>query len=657
MKKWVQALIVIVFVVLCAGSVLADPATQQIPFTRETTLDVPADYTFRFSLWDVVSGGAETPNRVWWEEKTLSLADPTINTFLGSVTDPAQRSGYLGDVDFSQQYWVQVEKREANDTYTVLGSRTMFTMPPYAMWSAQGGNVTSVIAGNGLTGTGTKGDVALSVNTGAGLTTAADGSLEIASNGVANSMIVNSAVTKSKIGGLSYGAITYGSAMGNLEQNNNLFWDLANYRLGLGIITPQEQLHLSGNLRLPTTTGAAGQIKIGSTPFIHAYGTDNTFIGLSAGNTSMTGSYNSAIGAGALALNTTGYSNTAGGASALIYNTTGYGNTATGAFSLRGNTTGNNNVANGAEALYGNTTGYNNTAMGRYSLNINTTGYGNTASGSHSLLNNSSGSANTGLGWYAGDSNTTGSNNTFVGYLADAASGALTNATAIGSSAIVGQSNSLVLGSTGVNVGIGTSTPTVALDVNRNSSWLIGRFKNSATTGDRTAMVRFENGDTTPVMWNIGAGGAGNGIGQTSGQFYLESASYGVAMSVEKNKNIHFYPSGGGSCNLSNGASGWSCSSDRDLKENFTEIDKQQILDHLSAMPVTMWNMKGTTVKHIGPVAQDFYAAFNVGEDDRHINTVDEGGVSLAAIQALYDIVKKQQQEIEELKAMIKAGR
>jgi hypothetical protein len=163
-------------------------------------------------------------------------------------------------------------------------------------------------------------------------------------------------------------------------------------------------------------------------------------------------------------------------------------------------------------------------------------------------------------------------------------------------------------------------------------------------------------------MWNIGAGGSGNGIGQTSGQFYLESATSGVAMSVEKNKNIHFYPSGGGSCNLSNGASGWSCSSDRDLKENFTEIDKQEILDHLSSMPVTMWNMKGTDVKHIGPVAQDFYAAFSVGEDERHINTVDANGVSLAAIQALYDIVKadrdiikKQQQEIDELKSMIKS--
>ena len=34
-------------------------------------------------------------------------------------------------------------------------------------------------------------------------------------------------------------------------------------------------------------------------------------------------------------------------------------------------------------------------------------------------------------------------------------------------------------------------------------------------------------------------------------------------------------------------------------------------------------------------MAQDFYAAFGLGADDKHITTVDEGGVALAAIQGL----------------------
>lgn len=38
---------------------------------------------------------------------------------------------------------------------------------------------------------------------------------------------------------------------------------------------------------------------------------------------------------------------------------------------------------------------------------------------------------------------------------------------------------------------------------------------------------------------------------------------------------------------------------------------------------------------HLGPMAQDFHAAFNVGMDDKHMATVDEEGVALAAIQGL----------------------
>jgi DNA-binding transcriptional MerR regulator len=40
-------------------------------------------------------------------------------------------------------------------------------------------------------------------------------------------------------------------------------------------------------------------------------------------------------------------------------------------------------------------------------------------------------------------------------------------------------------------------------------------------------------------------------------------------------------------------------------------------------------------------MAQDFYAAFNVGEDDRHITSIDEDGVALAAIKALNALSKQ----------------
>jgi hypothetical protein len=76
--------------------------------------------------------------------------------------------------------------------------------------------------------------------------------------------------------------------------------------------------------------------------------------------------------------------------------------------------------------------------------------------------------------------------------------------------------------------------------------------------------------------------------------------------------------------------------SDRKAKENFKPIDSRDVLDKVAVLPLTRWNYKGDkSSEHIGPMAQDFYAAFGVGPDDKHIATVDADGVALAAIQGL----------------------
>ncbi len=86
------------------------------------------------------------------------------------------------------------------------------------------------------------------------------------------------------------------------------------------------------------------------------------------------------------------------------------------------------------------------------------------------------------------------------------------------------------------------------------------------------------------------------------------------------------------------GGGSWSSVSDRNLKENVKEVDSQALLASLAQVPVSTWNYKtqDDSIRHIGPMAQDFYAAFGVGENDTHITTVDADGVALAAIQALY---------------------
>lgn len=106
---------------------------------------------------------------------------------------------------------------------------------------------------------------------------------------------------------------------------------------------------------------------------------------------------------------------------------------------------------------------------------------------------------------------------------------------------------------------------------------------------------------------------------------------------------------------------GVALTSDRNAKENFSPINTSAVLEKVAAMPITSWRYKNDEATHIGPVAQDFHAAFNLnGNDDKRISVVDEGGVALAAIQGLNQKLKEKdaqiqdlQKSIAELKAMV----
>ncbi len=90
-------------------------------------------------------------------------------------------------------------------------------------------------------------------------------------------------------------------------------------------------------------------------------------------------------------------------------------------------------------------------------------------------------------------------------------------------------------------------------------------------------------------------------------------------------------------------------SSDRNRKEAFERVDTHDVLEAVAGMPVSRWRFKGEDATHLGPMAQDFRAAFGLGEDDVSIAAVDADGVALAAIQGLYGLVQKQQLLLEEL--------
>jgi hypothetical protein len=73
------------------------------------------------------------------------------------------------------------------------------------------------------------------------------------------------------------------------------------------------------------------------------------------------------------------------------------------------------------------------------------------------------------------------------------------------------------------------------------------------------------------------------------------------------------------------------------LKTDVRALDDAQVLEKVSTLPISEWRYTSERgVRHVGPMAQDFYAAFRVGEDDRHITSIDEDGVALSAIKALH---------------------
>ncbi len=89
---------------------------------------------------------------------------------------------------------------------------------------------------------------------------------------------------------------------------------------------------------------------------------------------------------------------------------------------------------------------------------------------------------------------------------------------------------------------------------------------------------------------------------------------------------------------LAAGATAWGVVSDRERKKNFRSVDGQAILARLAAMPLGQWNYQweeDAATPHLGPMAQDFKAAFYPGRDDRSITTLEVDGVALAAIQGL----------------------
>ncbi len=173
------------------------------------------------------------------------------------------------------------------------------------------------------------------------------------------------------------------------------------------------------------------------------------------------------------------------------------------------------------------------------------------------------------------------------------------------------------------NVGIGTASPAYDLDV--------------ANTGQNTTIVAKRTD------------GATAGISANASTVQFGSLSNNPVEMVV-NDSVVMTMTNEGNMTLQGALSEYS---DVNAKENFAPVDGYAVLERLSNIPVMTWNYirDDAETPHMGPMAQDFYTAFGLGADDRHIAALDVNGVSLAAIQTLGKVTSDQKAQIEQLSA------
>jgi trimeric autotransporter adhesin len=195
------------------------------------------------------------------------------------------------------------------------------------------------------------------------------------------------------------------------------------------------------------------------------------------------------------------------------------------------------------------------------------------------------------------------------------------------------------------NIGIGTANPSGRLGVISCSEAFSGPDTSIAVFGG-SCSGNGVYGNTTAheyagVLGSDTSSGGGYGVYGTS-NFGLAAEFFGGA-------------SGAGFCAYSGGP-GWTCSSDRNLKDDFTPVDTAALLERLDGMPVFTYRFKNARdhALYLGVTAQDFAAAFHLGNgDDTTINTANIEGVAVAAAKGLYEKLKQDESRIATLEQQL----
>ena len=440
--------------------------------------------------------------------------------------------------------------------------------------------------------------------------------------------------------------------------------------------------------------------------FSNSISESNIFIGTQAG-------YSNSIGAGGYYLD--GDDNIFIGYKSGYNNNTGFRNIFIGSTCGFSNLTANYNVSIGYEAGYYNESGIQQVFVGD-KAGKNTTGRMNTFLGAAAGVNNTSGQNNCFIGAISGSLCKSASNNTIIGNQAGfrqvVGDTIKQDNTIIGSKA--GCSNSGSIGSGNVmlgrysgyrsdtdlgdnNVFIGryagynvAGSNQLIISNDQDNALIYGNFTDKTTTVSGSMCI---NGNVYNNKMNVYVGTSADG--SSNGISFFENASFGMKLGYDgsssgDNNRIHIYNNdnnpvftveNGGNVGVGESnpthllqagfaycdGNTWTNGSDKNIKENYTDVDYNNILQGIAELPIHKWNYKtdDKNVIHIGPFAQDFYRIFKVGKNNTSLSTIDPSGVSLSGIKALiiknselekklenlqdkYDVLAKEIKEIKE---------
>ncbi len=650
-------------------------------------------YDFEFAVFDALDGGTQ-------QGSTLSEDDKDVIDGYFTVTLDFGAGVFTGDAR-----WLQIAVRRANSTedFTTLSPRQELTPTPYALYAktadtghsldAADGSPTNAVYvhNNGNVGIGTTSPGAkLHVSAGhirldAGYALRAGSTSMVYQN--AGNTIINA---------LSTDEIYFtGSGLPNMVIQNSTG------NIGIGTLNPEGLLHITrygdkqlmlghdnqplrewyfevdGAAKMTLNNEAAGSpimvmsfdsnmgnVGIGTSSPDAKLTVDGAFLRegstmygsnadthINLGTTSTTGTngqnYSSATVGG-------GWDNTASGFRSTISG--GALNEASAFQTAIGG--GGRNTASGDNATVGG--GGANTASGHWSTVGG--GTGNTAIGQFDTIGG--GSGNIANGFHStiagGEDNTaSGSRSTVGGGENNTASGSFLSTVAGGSGNTASAYTSTVGGGDGNTAGGSRSTVSGGGSNTADGHWstVAGGISNTASGGWSTVSGGRKNIAAGDYSFAAGYRAKANHEGAFvwSDSTNVDFASTGEnQFLIRASGGVYFYTNSGLSTGayLASGSGSWSSVSDRAAKEDFASVDTGAVLEKLVSVPITTWKYKpeSDSVRHIGPMAQDLYAAFGLGDSDKHITTIDADGISFAAIQGLYQLVQEKDAEIAELK-------